>query len=280
MLQRRKATAEKTSGTGGDASVRIGGAAVPSKAVLAFTVESDVGQPDMGTVRLAPSADHRFEETTSVGDPLTVAFGSTVFSGEVASVEFRYGAESAVVVRGFSLLHRLARSKNSRTFTNVTERQIVDEIAANAKLTAVYQGADIQSAHVYQHYQTDLDFLRTRAARLGSEVWCEGSELHVGPPTRPEAQTVRFGSRAGATGLRFAARLSVDPGKSGTRITGEATIVGDPDLKAGMVVTLDTQDDRFDGKYYVSGVTHRYGQGKDDRGGLVTVLKVTTADRG
>jgi len=260
--------------------VRIAGEAVPSDAVLAFTVESDVGQPDMCTVRLQPSADHRFAETTSIGDPLTAAFGSTLFSGEVASVEASFGADSAVIVRGFSLLHRLTRGRNSRSFTNMTERQIVQEIAGNAKLTAVYEGPDTPSSHVYQHHETDLEFLRARAARVGNDVWCEGAELHVGPARRSGTKTVSFGSKAGDTGLKFSARLNVDPASSGTRITGEATIVGDPELKAGMVVTLDTQDARFNGKYYVTGVTHRYERRAGGPGGLGTILRVTAADRG
>src|SRR5262249_14769772 len=36
--------------------------------------------------------------------------------------------------------------------------------------------------HVYQHNQTDMEFLRMRAARMGCHVWCVGTTLNVKQP--------------------------------------------------------------------------------------------------
>ena len=41
-------------------------------------------------------------------------------------------------------------------------------------------------------------------------------------------------------------------------ITGDAVCRGNPDLKPGIIVTINVQDKRFDGKYHVTSVRHRY----------------------
>jgi uncharacterized protein len=56
-------------------------------------------------------------------------------------------------------------------------------------------------------------------------------------------------------------------------ITGDGTCRGNPDLKPGLIITVTVNDKRFDGKYYVTSVRHRYvhaGQG----GGYRTEFKV------
>jgi uncharacterized protein len=55
-------------------------------------------------------------------------------------------------------------------------------------------------------------------------------------------------------------------------ITGDGICRGNPDLKPGIVVDINVQDKRFDGKYYITSVRHRYvhaGQG----GGYRTEFK-------
>ena len=41
-------------------------------------------------------------------------------------------------------------------------------------------------------------------------------------------------------------------------ITGDGVARGNPDLKPGIIVTINVQDKRFDGKYHVISVRHRY----------------------
>jgi len=41
-------------------------------------------------------------------------------------------------------------------------------------------------------------------------------------------------------------------------ITGEGVCRGNPDMKPGIIVTIAVQDKRFDGKYHVTSVRHRY----------------------
>lgn len=56
-------------------------------------------------------------------------------------------------------------------------------------------------------------------------------------------------------------------------ITGDGVCRGNPDLKPGIVVTIGVNDKRFDGKYYVTAVRHRYVHA-GSAGGYRTEFKV------
>jgi phage protein D len=43
-------------------------------------------------------------------------------------------------------------------------------------------------------------------------------------------------------------------------ITGEGVCIGHPDLRAGKVIKIDGLGKRFSGQYYVTSVSHRYGE--------------------
>src|SRR6185295_16256637 len=53
-------------------------------------------------------------------------------------------------------------------------------------------------------------------------------------------------------------------------ITGRASSRGNPAIRAGIVVTLEASDRRFDGKYYVTSVRHRYRHQGGHGGGFTT----------
>lgn len=50
-------------------------------------------------------------------------------------------------------------------------------------------------------------------------------------------------------------------------ITAEVTCLGDAKLKPGSVIELDTEDDRFDGKYYIAGVQFSFSHSSSGLGG-------------
>src|SRR6185436_18807178 len=83
------------------------------------------------------------------------------------------------MVRALNKLHLLARGKKSVSYTNVTDKDIVDKVCLAHSLSADYGSAPPATSytHVYQHNQTDLEFLRLRAARSGFELWVVGDKL-------------------------------------------------------------------------------------------------------
>lgn len=56
-------------------------------------------------------------------------------------------------------------------------------------------------------------------------------------------------------------------------ITGDAVCRGNPKIKPGIILTINVQDKKFDGKYHVSSVRHRYTHAGDS-GGYRTEFKV------
>ena len=59
-------------------------------------------------------------------------------------------------------------------------------------------------------------------------------------------------------------------------IVGDGQCKGHPKLKPGLVVTIDAKDKRFNGKYYITGCSHRYTQKSSggDKGGYHTFIRV------
>lgn len=208
-----------------------------------------------------------------------------MFSGEVVSADPNYGVGGApgLEVRAFNLLHRLTRGKRSQSFERVTDHQLVDQIAAKHGLTAAYDGIDVRHRRVYQHNQTDLEFLRTRAARLNAQIWCEDKTLFfssrrlggAGGAPGPPSKKLTVGDAKGSVGT-FRARIWPDTNSDAGsgHISGEAIVQGQPDLKPDMVVTLAGTDARFDGDYYIEGVTHRVSSGGSGSAGFTTTLRV------
>src|SRR5678815_1204082 len=79
---------------------------------------------------------------------------------------YKGGEKTVILIRAMNKLHRLLRKRKSITFTDKTDQQILNQVVGDASLTLEWKHeASIQYKHVYQHNQTDLEFLRTRAAR-------------------------------------------------------------------------------------------------------------------
>jgi phage protein D len=164
--------------------VLIDGKKVTVDRVSAIVVEQDLDQPDMAevTLTLAPKLVVREGSALEVDGPGADP-GVVLFKGEIVAIEpvFENGGERKVVLRAFNRLHRLTRGRKSKTYEKQTDRDIVSAIAAEHGLKAAVSGIeadDESSGQIYQHNQTDLEFLRTRAARIGYEVLVDDTTLY------------------------------------------------------------------------------------------------------
>jgi uncharacterized protein len=327
--------------------------------LVSFSVDKDLGQPDMCSVTIR-NEDNSYS-ALKVGDTVEIGVGDSfekIFTGEVVGLEPAYKAngENTVTVRAFNLLHRLLRGRKSKTFVDQSDKQIAEAIAGEHNLSPRC-GADANTRHkhVYQHNQTDLEFLRVRAARLGFDVWVEDKTLVFDQPKSDEDSGVKlrygeaedsknegaiflkyFTPRMSSTGVvksvqvrgwnpekkeEIIGEAQAQPSKLGktsadaaagalgskgtfevdhpifskeeadliakaklreammSYMTGEGECRGSPEIKVGIVVTItvnpDQSDDRFNGKYLITGVTHRYSNPtRGDAGGYVTGFRV------
>ncbi|MCA9675736.1 MAG: hypothetical protein H6709_20840 [Kofleriaceae bacterium] len=342
-----------------DFDVKINGTEVPDADVISFTTESDFDQPDTASVVLRNDVSG-YNDKYKPGHTLEILVGAsgasaaedgagskqTIFKGEVVGLDVSYsaGGKSKLTVRGFNKLHRLTRGKKSKTYQDQSDQDIVSSIAgANGLSAQSGNSPKITHKHVYQHNQSDLDFLRVRAARLGFSVWVDDAKLYFDAPKidqdsgielklenatdaehqlkafsgrlsnagvvkkvtvrawNPEkkeeivgeasAQSSPLGSSNAASSLsdfgdistftvdhpvysveeaQAIAKAKVADASMGY-ITADAECRGHHAYKIGIVVkvtvNLDTATDRFNGKYLVAGVTHRYAPGSGAGGG-------------
>jgi uncharacterized protein len=208
-----------------------------------YVSDSDIYQPCMAAITLANQGDVYSDKKIGASIEIKVGKpGTTVFKGELIGLEPVYagGQKTVITLRAMNKLHRLLRKRKSITFTDKTDQQILNQVVGDAGLTLDWKHeASIQYKHVYQHNLSDLEFLRTRAARLGCHVWCEDTTVYV---KQPELQagpiaTLNVDQQADATLHRLAPRLNsaavlnkvtVKGWNPETKelITGEATVSG------------------------------------------------------
>ena len=335
--------------------VTIGGNAIPDDDVMAFVIDSDLNQPDMAVVVLNNSTND-YTGKCNHGDALEIRVdgkNNTVFKGEVGGLEPQYKAsgETKLVVRAFGPLHKFLRGKKSKTFQNMSDKDILQQVLG---MSPDWKGPEITHKHVYQHNQTDLEFARIRAARLGCNIWIEDGKLLVKRPEldkdsgidfkifreasdtehrlrsfspkmssasivksvtvrgwNPESKELYEGkatAQASPLGKSDASKSAGDNAADETfavdhpiwskeeatalaearlqehqlaYISGEAEAVGNPDYKPGIVVSITVTPngtDKFNGKYFVKGTTHRYshssGSGSSSDSGYITSLRV------
>lgn len=104
----------------------------------------------------------------------------TVFEGKVSAIELSLEQGRAPEVACFAedTLMDLRLTRRFKTYENVTDADLVQQIASQHGLSAQ---ADVQGPSwplVQQWNQSDLAFLRERARRLAAEVWIEDGALH------------------------------------------------------------------------------------------------------
>lgn len=172
-----------------NSDIILDGQEVPDGHVQAFNVHRDMFQADMAEIVLFNQSD--LYSTLKVGATAEIKVGGgsvpsiSIFKGEVVGLEPTYkgGDKSRIVIRAMNKFHRLIRTRKSMTFQDKTDEQILQQVVSDAGLTLEWKHeTSIKYKHVYQHNQTDMEFVRTRAARMGCHVWCVDSTLYVKQP--------------------------------------------------------------------------------------------------
>jgi len=204
----------KDSAASPNVDVLIDGKETSDDHFQSYVVERDMFQPDMATIVLANQGDAY--STKAIGASIDIQVGNkktSVFKGEIVGLEpvYKGGEKTIITIRAINKLHRLLRKRKSMTFTDKTDQQILEQVVKSANLTLEWKHeTSIQYKHVYQHNQTDLEFLRTRAARLGCHVWCVDTKVFVKQPDlqSKEIATLNVDQNSDAILHRFAPRLN------------------------------------------------------------------------
>lgn len=119
----------------------------------------------------------------------------TVFKGEIIAQDLDSGSEydhaPTLTVRCFDRAHRLQRGRFTRSFTNMTDSDIASQLAADAGLAASTDSTSEVYPFVLQNNQTNFEFLRERAGRIGFELYVDDRKMYFKKaPTLTESTPV------------------------------------------------------------------------------------------
>lgn len=116
----------------------------------------------------------------------------SLIKGEITAIEpeFQPGMLTELLVRGYDTSHRLYRVVKSRTFLNVKDSDLAAQMAQAAGLSADVETTNTVYDHLYQHNQSDLQFLRQRAWRIGYECFVDGGKLLFRRPVIQEPKVI------------------------------------------------------------------------------------------
>ena len=205
--------------------VMVDGEEIPDDHFQEYVVERDMFQPDMATIVLNNQGNRYTSK--KVGAAVEIKVGdekTSIFKGEIVGLEPIFGEKSRITIRCMNKLHRLLRIRKSRTWTDKTDKQVLEAVVGDAGLTLDWKhDKNITYKHVYQHKQTDLEFLRMRAARLGCHVWCIDTTVYVKEPD--------FGATSGITlkvakSAKDAQLISFAPRLSSAGVVKKVTVRG------------------------------------------------------
>lgn len=233
--------------------VKVSGGEIEDNYMVGWIVDQDLGQPDMCSVALR-NEDHSFSDKYKLGDPVEVTAGAddaVVFKGELNGMEptYRANGENIIVLRAFNRLHRLTRARKSKTYVKQSDKDIVGAVAGEHGLSPkVGKDASTKHEHVYQHNQSDLEFLRVRAARLGYEVWVEDKDLYFDrpDPSKDSGIKLRYGDAETSKSESAIFLKRFTPRLSSARVLEEVEVRGwDPVKKEEIVKSVKAKSSKL-----------------------------------
>lgn len=182
--------------------------------IISITVEDSLYLPAMFSLKIY-NEDMKYTDGTNftIGKTMEILLSRTgpaqkVFSGEITAwdVDADPMGVPTMTVRGYDKGHRLHRGRKSRSFLNIKDSDLVSKIAGEAGLSAQAQATSEVYEYVFQDNQTNMEFLRSRAQRIGYELFVDGTKLVFRKPVdgQNEAPALEWG-----VGLReFKAHLT------------------------------------------------------------------------
>ncbi|MBN1261981.1 MAG: VgrG-related protein [Anaerolineae bacterium] len=197
-------------------AIKVDGQAIDTTidaSLIEWIIDNDLRLPDMISLRFdADDLTMVDDDTFKIGKSLEVTLNSnntdkTLFKGEITAIEPVFGdGHVELVVRGYDKSHRLYRGKKTRVFANMTDSDVVTKIAQEAGLSADVDSTSATHEHVWQNNQTDMEFLRTLARRLGFHLYVEDQTLYC--KETPAASTTTVTLAWGENLISFRPRIS------------------------------------------------------------------------
>ncbi|MFP3898139.1 MAG: VgrG-related protein [Dehalococcoidia bacterium] len=232
---------------------KIGGSNAPRnmmRALREIVVDTSLHLPDMFTIHLDDDTLYWIDSSLlEIGTSVDISGtpggaeenGSAthlITQGEITAIEPELMADtgSSVIIRGYDRSHRLYRGRKTRVFTQVSDSDMVQKIARECGLSAEVEATSQVYDHVFQDYQTDMEFIRERALRVGYFAYVSDGTLHFSqrPGNGGQRATLELGDNL----IDFQARLT-----TAEQVT-EAEVYGwDPKAKQAIIGKATTPRD-------------------------------------
>jgi uncharacterized protein involved in type VI secretion and phage assembly len=175
-------------------TIKIGGSVVSMefmRDLAEIVVNTDLHLPGMFTVRLLDNSLKWVSDATlALGKQVEISAQSqdqgreegeagVLIKGEITALEPEYGddGQATMTIRGYDKSHRLHRGKKTRTFLKKKDSDIASTIAGEAGLSANVDSTSVTFDYILQNNQTNWEFLRERARRIGYWVYVADGKL-------------------------------------------------------------------------------------------------------
>jgi phage protein D len=131
------------------------------------------------------------------GTPVVIQMGSgtatdTIFTGTITALEGRFPhvRPPEILIKAEDRLQDLRMSRRTRTFENLSDADLFQQIASQQGLTANIDASGPTYPVLAQVNQSDLAFMRERARAVDAELWVDDKQLSV--VSRSKRQTNAF----------------------------------------------------------------------------------------
>jgi phage protein D len=159
------------------------------------------------------------------GRGFSVEFGPTgeaspVFAGRITGIEAQYppARPPELLVLAEDRFQDLRMERHTRSFENVTDGDVIRQIAAQHGLTAQVDVDGPTYSVLAQVNQSDLAFLRERVAGIDAELWVDDRNLHAQARNRRNKGTVSF--TYGQNLLEFSVLADLAHQRTSVRVSG------------------------------------------------------------
>ena len=188
--------------------------------LVSVVVDQHSSLPDMfmitlfdSDMALLDSGPFNLTKTVAISAEGADGEAITLIEGEITALSpnFGEGMIAQLVVEGYDKSHRLYRETKTNAFLNKKDSDLATDIARAANLQAEVETTTTVYDHVFQHNQTDLDFIRQRAWRIGYECFVKDGKLFFRkPPADSSSATLTWGNELKAFQPRMTLAEQVD----------------------------------------------------------------------